>query len=383
MPSRGTCRYESTEAGSRLRLSGVWRLATLGEIHDALCNCLPRDGIGRPLVVEGSALEAIDTSGALALWERLKSAGAEPVEVELAGFGQAQRATLDLVRSRLDEVIGSRAAGDLALGVPPLAPLRGVGASAVSFWRLVLGNVEWLGRVVVALAQAALQPRRLRTRELFAQLAQVCVDAIPVVALVTFLIGLVIAYLLGLQATQYGAAIFVVDGVALGLAREFSPLIVAVILAGRSGSAFAAQLGTMAITEEIDAIRTLGLSVEQVLIVPRVLALVVAMPLLVFVGDVVGLLGAMTIADHMLGIGPEQFLERLRYALAPRHLVIGLAKAPVFAFAVALIGCRMGMTVSRDARSIGRNTTSTVVQAIVLVIVLDALFAVLLQAIGL
>lgn len=383
MPSSAVCRYEHTDAGSRLRLSGVWRLPTLGALDDSLQGCLPRSGVGRPLVVDGSALEAIDTSGALALWRRLKSVGAEPDEVELDGFGDAQRATLELVRSRLDEVIGARAVGDIAIGAPPLQPLRALGRATVSLGQLVVGNVEWLGRVVLALAQAAMQPRRFRSRELFAQLAQVCVAAIPVVALVTFLIGLVIAYLLGLQATQYGASIFVVDGVALGLTREFSPLIVAVILAGRSGSAFAAQLGTMAITEEIDAIRTLGLSVEQVLIVPRVLALVVAMPLLVFVGDVVGLFGAMTIADHMLDIGPDQFLERLRYALAPRHLVIGLVKAPVFAFAVALIGCRMGMTVSRDARSIGRNTTSTVVQAIVLVIVLDALFAVLLQARGL
>jgi len=380
MPSNG-CRYESSDAGSRLRLSGAWRLAALGSIDDSLQACLPQR-MDQPLVVDGSELAEVDTAGALALWRRLKAAGARPQDVELAGFDDAQRATLELVRSRLDEVIGSGAVGELALGVPPAAPVRALGQAAVSLWQLVVGNVEWLGRVVVALAQAALQPRRLRPRELFAQLAQVCVTAIPVVALVTFLIGLVVAYLLGLQATQYGASIFVVDGVALGLTREFSPLIVAVIVAGRSGSAFAAQLGTMNLTEEIDAIRTLGLSVEQVLLVPRVLALVLAMPLLVFVGDVVGLLGAMTIADHMLDIAPGQFLERLRYALLPRHLLIGLVKAPVFAFAIALIGCRMGMTVSRDARSIGRHTTSTVVQAIVVVIVLDALFAVLLQALG-
>jgi len=383
MPSSGVCRYEYTDAGSRLRLSGTWRLSALHDLSDSLRVSIPRSGIVSPVVVDGSALDAIDTSGALALWQRLVAAGANPDEVELAGFADAQRATVELVRDRLDEVIGSRAVAD-TIGLPPRQdPVSAIGEGVVGLWSLVVGTVEWLGRIVVALVQGVLVPRRLRLRELFAQLAQVCVSAIPVVALVSFLIGLVFAYLLGLQATQYGASIFVVDGVALGLAREFSPLIVAVILAGRSGSAFAAQLGTMRLTEEIDAIRTLGLSVEQVLLVPRVVALVLALPLLVFVGDVVGLLGAMTIADHMLDIGPEQFLERLRYALAPRHLVIGLVKAPVFAFAIALIGCRMGMTVSRDARSIGRNTTSTVVQSIVVVIVLDALFAVLLQALGL
>ncbi len=383
MPSSGICRYESTDAGSRLRLSGAWRLSALGEVSDALHGCVPRSGIPAPVVVDGSALEAIDTTAALALWQRLVAAGADPRQVQLSGFGEAHRSIVELVRDRLDEVLGAQAAGRIVSGPPEIAPVRAVGEGVVSLWQLAVGNVEWLGRVVVALAQAALQPRRLRPRELFAQLAQVCVSAIPVIALVTFLIGLVLAYLLGLQASQYGASIFVVDGVALGLTREFSPLIVAVILAGRSGSAFAAQLGTMNLTEEIDAIRTLGLSVEQVLLVPRVLALVLAMPLLVFVGDAVGLVGAMTIADHMLDISPGQFLDRLRYALLPRHLLIGLVKAPVFGFAIALIGCRMGMTVSRDARSIGRNTTSTVVQAIVVVIVLDALFAVLLQAVGL
>lgn len=380
MPSHGVCRYECTDAGSSLCLSGAWRVAGLSEVFDSLQRCLPQSGITAPVVVDGSALEAIDTSAALALWQRLVAAGADPATVRLAGFDDAHRAIVELVRGRLGEVLAAPAAGP-AGGV--LAPLHTLGEHTLSVWRLITGNVEWLGRIVAALAQAAVRPHRFRSREWFTQLSQVCVSAIPVVALVLFLIGFVVAYLLGLQATQYGANIFVVDGVALGLTREFSPLIVSVILAGRSGSAFAAQLGTMRLTEEIDAIRTLGLSVEQVLIVPRVLALVLALPLLVFVGDVVGLLGAMTIAEHMLDIAPAQFLERLHHALAPRHLVIGLAKAPIFAFAIAVIGCRMGMTVSRDARSIGRNTTSTVVQSIVVVIVLDALFAVLLQALEL
>jgi len=209
------------------------------------------------------------------------------------------------------------------------------------------------------------------------------VNAIPVVALVTFLIGVVMAYMLGLQAEKYGANIFVVDGVALGMAREFSPLIVATIMAGRSGAAFTAQLGTMKLTEEIDAIRTLGLSPAQVLVVPRVLALVLVLPLLVFVGDIAGMAGAMLMANATLDIPPQAFIDRLQVALSPRHYVIGIAKAPVFALFIAVIGCRMGMSVSRDTRSIGINTTSTVVQGIVAVILLDAIFAVVFQELGL
>ena len=190
-------------------------------------------------------------------------------------------------------------------------------------------------------------------------------------------------YMLGLQAEKFGASIFVVDGVALGITREFSPLIVATIMAGRSGAAFTAQLGTMKLTEEIDAIRTLGLDPAQVLVLPRVLALVLTLPLLVFVGNVAGLGGAMLMASATLDLAPQTFIDRLVIALSPRHYVIGIVKAPVFALFIAVIGCRMGMSVSRDTRSIGIHTTSTVVQGIVAVILLDALFAVVLQRLGL
>lgn len=212
------------------------------------------------------------------------------------------------------------------------------------------------------------------------QLGQVFVDAIPVVCLVTLLIGVVIAYLLGLQASQYGASTFVVDGVAIGATREFSPIIVAVIVAGRSGSGFTAQLGAMRLTEEIDAIRTLGLSPTAVLVLPRLVALVVALPLLVFIGDAMSLVGAALVAHPMLDITPAMFVGRLRTALDPSHFLIGLAKAPVFAIVIGVIGCRMGMTAARDTRSVGLATTSTVVQSIVAVILLDAGFAVLFQA---
>ena len=248
---------------------------------------------------------------------------------------------------------------------------------------LLHGHVNFLGATIAALGEAIVHPSRLRMRELTVQLEQTGLNAIPVVALVTTLIGIVITYLLGLQAEKYGANIFVVDGVGIGATREFAPVIVAIIVAGRTGAAFTAQLGSMRLTEEIDAIRTLGLSATQVLVVPRVLALMATLPLLVFVGDVMSLMGAMLIAGPMLDITPAGFLARLRQELDLSHVVIGLAKAPVFALAIAVIGTRMGMTVGRDTRAVGAATTSTVVQSIVAVILLDAAFAVLMQALGL
>ena len=382
----GTCRLDA-QAG-RLRLSGAWRLRQLVALERGLVEVLrvPAGAAsgaersradGAPeLILDGSALEAIDTAGALMLLRRLEEAGLAPERLRLEGFSDSHRRILELVRSRLGEVRPPR-------HIAPRGLLAGVGASTVAMGSLLWAHLGFLGMVAFEIGRLLLRPAALRPRELFAQLRQVCLSAIPVVALVTFLIGTIVAYLLGQQAEQFGANIFVVDGVALGMVREFAPIIVATIVAGRSGAAFTAQLGTMKLNQEIDAIRTLGLSAEQVLVVPRVLALMIALPLLVFVGDLAGLAGAMAVADLMLGITPTTFLERMQSALDVRHYVIGLSKAPVFALFIAVIGCRMGLDVSRDTRAIGLNTTSTVVQCIVVVILLDALFAVLLQELGL
>jgi phospholipid/cholesterol/gamma-HCH transport system permease protein len=368
-----SCSIEPRDGADALVLRGPWRLADARALAEALGALGARLGTVR--AVDGTALDAIDTAGALLVMSRLRAAGADTATLPLAGFDASHARIVEVVRGRLDE-----------LAVPPrprrLGVLARLGRTGHRGGRMIRGHVEFFGRTVVELVRTLGGPGALRQRELFAQLGQAGVTAIPVVALVTFLIGVVFAYLLGLQAEQFGANIFVVDGVALGMTREFSPLIVATIVAGRSGAAFTAQLGTMKLTEETDAIRTLGLSAERVLVMPRVIALLIALPLLVFVGDVAGLAGAMAIASAMLDITPQTFIERLHNALDPRHFLIGVGKAPFFALAIAVIGCRMGMGVERDTRSIGINTTSTVVQSIVAVIVLDAVFAVLFQHLG-
>ncbi|MCX7893340.1 MAG: ABC transporter permease [Burkholderiales bacterium] len=365
-------RIESREGRTTLHLAGEWRVAALAEIDAALAALPPAARID---ALDGAGLEALDTAGALVALRFVQARGGDPAAVALNGFDERRSRVVRLVASRLGDVAGAREtrrAGFFAT----------VGRNAVGIANLLGGHLNFLGQIAVGLAGAIANPRRFRIKELAAQFEQVGINAIPVVALVTFLIGIVFAYLLGLQAEKYGANIFVVDGVALGMAREFSPIIVAVIVAGRSGAAFTAQLGTMRLTEETDAIRVLGLAPMDVLMIPRLVALMVALPLLVFVGNVMGNFGAMFMADTMLGITPTTYLERLQAAVRARHYVVGLAKAPVFAFFIAVIAIRMGMTVSRDTRSIGINTTSTVVQAIVAVILLDAVFAVVFQKLG-
>jgi len=356
-----------------LHLAGRWLLADLRELSAPL-----REALGARAVqqLDGGALEHLDTAAALLLLGALSDAGADLERLQLQRFDPRHAGVVEAVRSRYADTAGD--APRHALGV-----VGHFGKAAVDLGGLLGGHVEFFGRTLVELGRLLLRPHRLRVQELFAQLGQVGVNAIPVVALVTFLIGVVIAYMLGLQAEKYGANIFVVDGVALGMTREFSPLIVATIMAGRSGAAFTAQLGTMKLTEEIDAIRTLGLDVAQVLVMPRVLALVITLPLLVVVGDLAGIAGAALMAHATLDISPPAFMSRLHVALSPRHYVIGIGKAPVFALFIAVIGCRMGMSVSRDTRSIGIHTTSTVVQGIVAVILLDAIFAVIFQELGL
>ena len=367
------CWTEEHAGQAVLHLAGAWHLPALRELSAALRAALPQAAVQR---LDGSALQHIDTAGALLLLDALAAGGADLARLELLQFEPSHARVLDAVRSRY---------ADTTAPAPPraLTALGRFGKTCADLGALLAGHVEFFGRTLFELGRAALRPRLLRLHELFAQLGQVGVNAIPVVVLVTFLIGVVMAYMLGLQAEKYGANIFVVDGVALGMTREFSPLIVAVIMAGRSGAAFTAQLGTMKLTEEIDAIRTLGLDPAQVLVLPRVLALVVTLPLLVFVGDVAGIAGAALMANATLDITPQAFANRLQAALSPRHYVIGIAKAPVFALFIAVIGCRMGMSVSRDTRSIGIHTTSTVVQGIVAVILLDAVFAVVLQSLEL
>lgn len=363
---------EAPDGRTSLRLIGAWRLQHLAQIEAAL------QGLALPpaAVIDGSALAEIDSASALVLLRAVRRAQGPAGSLDWVGFSAVNGRIIERVRAQLE-------AAPPALAMRRETVLAHLGRQASLLAVLLVGHLNFLGATVAAMGEALRSPGRLRRRELTVQIEQAGLAAIPVVALVTMLIGVVIAYLLGLQAEKYGANIFVVDGVGIGATREFAPIIVAVIVAGRSGAAFTAQLGSMRLTEETDAIRTLGLSPMQVLVVPRVLALMISLPLLVFVGDVMSMVGAMAIAGPMLDIAPPAFLARLREALDARHVLVGLVKAPVFALVVAVIGARMGMTVGRDTRALGAATTSTVVQSIVAVILLDALFAVLLQALDL
>jgi phospholipid/cholesterol/gamma-HCH transport system permease protein len=355
-------KLEAKGAEATLHLAGDWRLSQLPAIAEA-CAALDLAAIGQ-LTLDGARLEGLDSSGAMLLVQRLQ---AENLEPQLANFESRHQSLFSLVAQRL---------------APEPAPTRGyriwlhaLGRGTTRVLRAAQHQLAFLGRTGEALGELLAHPTRLRPRELLVQLQVVGLEGMVIVALMTFLIGVVFAYLLGIQIEKYGANIFIVDGVAIAVCRELAPMLTAVLVAGRSGAAFTAQIGAMKVTEEIDAIATLGLSPYQVLVLPRLLAILVAMPLLTFFGDIMGLLGAAVVAAQQLDITFYTFFSRLQDVLPLDSVFFGLYKAPAFAAAIALIACRNGFAVSRDARSVGEGTTRTVVQSLVAVILINAAYA--------
>jgi phospholipid/cholesterol/gamma-HCH transport system permease protein len=349
-------------------------LIASGDWHAESASALPTLAGKSVRILDGAGITQLDTNGAWLLLAAARLQAGDPMP-ELRGFQPRHLSMLQLVAQHRDAA------------APRSAPRQGgvfelTGRGAEAMWGHLVGLLDFIGRLAVELARLAGRPERWRWREFGAQVRDAFVGAIPIVAGMLFLLGVVFAYLLGDQARQYGANIFVVDGVLLAVLREVSPVIVAVLVAGRTGAAITAQIGTMKVTEEIDAIITLGLSPLAVLVIPRLLALLIALPLLVFIGDLAGIAGGMLVAQQQLDISYPMFIDRMADVLLLKTLLVGLGKAPVFAVFIALIACRMGLAVSRDARSVGANTTSTVVQSLVAIIILNAIFAVAFVRLG-
>lgn len=368
-----------------LALSGAWTALGLGAMEQQLQAL--RWPAGGDVVVDGSGLKALDTAGAWLLQGlRLRLAreqqvtltwqGLPPACAKLLAVVERQRQQADTAPDRLPAV-----ASAAAHRFP--AALEQLGQASVAMLRQTGALLGFVGENAVAMAGCVAHPSRLRWRPVLFNIRLAGFDALPIVGLLSFLLGVVVAYQGADQLRRYGANIFVVDLVGVSMLREFAPLITAIIVAGRSGSAYAAQIGTMAVTEEIDALRTMGLAPLEVLVLPKVIALVIALPLLTFFADVLGVAGGMVMARSQLGVGFPEFAERFVKAVSVTSYFVGLAKAPVFAALIATIGCFQGFQTRGGADSVGRHTTRAVVQAIFAVIVADALFSVAFSALGL
>jgi len=348
---------------NRLLLAGRWTLAEAGPRQAALA----RDwsAIGE---IDALAIDRLDSAGALLVVQLLARLKLDLSKVSLNPSHKALLAAI-AAASQIDGMVPEPHRGVRDL-------LARVGFTTVGLWIQTRSLLGFIGLSLATLARSALHPARLRITAMVHHIEATGLDAVPLIAVLCFLIGAVVAFLGSTVLATYGATIFVVELVGFSFLREFGVLLTAIVVAGRTASAFTAQIGAMKSREEIDAIRTLGLDPMELLVLPRLLALLVAMPLLTFLAMIAGIAGGLSVAALSLDITPEAFLTRFHETVALRHLLVGLAKAPLFAVVIALIGCLEGFKVEGTAQSVGERTTSSVVQSISSVIVLDALAAV-------
>jgi phospholipid/cholesterol/gamma-HCH transport system permease protein len=367
-----TVLLEPEQAGDALvlRMRGAWRIDNIAEIEAAL----------RELDVEGAtqvrvdcaALEALDLSAAWLLQQHIERAQAQGARIEIVGEVPEHFAFIR-------EVIERGAPGG-EIEPPSRRNVREaivwVGRMAVLQLHQARQAMIFLGRMAMTGLRALRSVHHLRVASITRHVYETGIQAIPIVALIAFLISVIVAYLGAQQLQQFGAEIFTVDLVAISVLREMGVLLTAIIVAGRSGSAFAAEIGVMRLNDEIDALQSMGVDYFEVLVLPRIIGLVIALPLLTIVADAMGLAGGALLSAALLDINLTQFIPRVQDALAPTTFWAGLIKAPIFAILIAMVGCYRGLQVRDSSRELGRLTTVAVVQSIFLVIFADAVFAI-------
>jgi phospholipid/cholesterol/gamma-HCH transport system permease protein len=363
---------ESRREGSQLELTlrGAWGARGIAAIRAEIA-ALDLPDTGEVAIVTGTA-EAMDLAGAWALDDLTRRLAAQGIALR---FADGEPQALQLVRSALHADPAARPA---ALREDTLyTPVAKLGRTAVERVQEARDGLAYLGRVSVVFLKALLHWRRLRPISIARHVYDTGITAIPIVSLIAFLMAIIVGYLSASQLRSYGAEVYVVDLVTVGVLRELGVLLTAIIVAGRTGSSFAAEIGSMKLNDEIDALDAIGVDEIEVLVLPRVLGLMIALPLLTFIADLIGLAGGALLCQVQLDMPLQQFLGRANDAIAATTFWAGLIKAPVFAILIALAGTYRGLQVRDSSRELGRLTTVAVVQAIFMVLLADALFAVL------
>jgi phospholipid/cholesterol/gamma-HCH transport system permease protein len=361
---------QQTGDGLTLRLSGDWRIENIAQIEAALAQFSVQGH--RRLLVDCQHLESLDLSGAWLLQQRLEAVKAAGGAVDFAGQPPSHFKFIDEIAAREEaqEPVAAARPRSLRSG------LAWIGRTSVRHVRQGEEAVGFFGRIAVTLVRALRSVRHLRLPSIARHVYETGIQAIPIVSLIAFLISVIIAYLSAQQLQQFGAEIYTVDLVSIAVLREMGVLLTAIIVAGRSGSAFAAEIGVMQLNEEVDALQSMGVDYFEVLVLPRLIGLFIALPLLTIVADAMGLAGGALLSNWLLGISLDQFIPRVQAALAPTTFWAGLIKAPVFALLIAMVGTYRGMQVRDSSRELGRLTTTAVVESIFLVIFADAIFAI-------
>jgi phospholipid/cholesterol/gamma-HCH transport system permease protein len=358
--------------GNAALARGYWTVRHLNGLAERL------DRLAWPagdLRLELAGIHRMDTGGALLLHRLRKKLEDRGCQVTFSGLSAEAAGLLELV-------------SDTAAALPAMPPatrisaLESLGRNSLTTLHHSLGMLGFIGETAAAGSRLLLQPARIRWVAIAHELGEAGHKALGIVGLLAFLLGIVIAYQGGVQLRQYGASIFVADLVGLSMLRELAPILTAIIVAGRTGSAYTAQIGTMQVTEEVDALKVMGVPPQELLVLPKLLALLIALPLLTVYADVMGVFGGMVMASVQLDIAYTTYMDRLSVALTLDSYLVGVGKAPVFAAVIATIGCYQGFRVHGSAESVGRRTTVSVVQSILAVIVIDAAFSVAFSYLG-
>lgn len=348
----------------QLVCQGEWDLANIAALKKALTKTtFPSSG---DITIDGKGITKLDTSGAWLLSQTLKKG----LKTHLENFSEQHKKLLSIIQKEM---------GSLTEIPPPAAstPLATLGKYTTQLAAEVRDYCTFTGQVSIDALRVLKKPSHIRWNAVAGIIEKTGYYALPIIALLSFMIGVVIAYQMGIQLRSYGANIYIVDLMGLAVLREFGPLLTAIMVAGRTGAAFTAQLGTMKFNQEIDALNTMGVTPAELLILPRIVGLFIALPLLTIWADIFGILGGMVMSNNMLHITWYDFLSRFEAEIPTRALLIGLGKAPVFALLIASIGCFEGMRVEDNADSIGKQTTRSVVLAIFCIIIADAIFSII------
>ncbi|MDA9499695.1 MlaE family ABC transporter permease [Bradyrhizobium sp. CCBAU 11357] len=374
----GDPKLERIARGNALALcaTGTWTASFAPVLERMVTEAEKLAGTPQSIFIDVSEVAKLDTFGAWLIERLRRSLTKGPVEAQIAGLSANYSSLVDEVRRvRAAAMVDSNP-------ITISGMLEQIGRAVAGVAGTVAGLVDMLGAVLAAWFRVLIHPRSLRLTSTVHHMEQVCWRAVPIIVLITFLIGCIIAQQGIFHFRRFGADIFVVDMLGVLVLREIGVLLVAIMVAGRSGSAYTAELGSMKMREEIDALRTMGFDPIEVLVLPRMMALVLALPILAFLGAMAALYGGGLVAWLYGGVQPEAFLLRLRDAISIDHFIVGIVKAPVMAAVIGIVACVEGLAVQGSAESLGQHTTASVVKGIFFVIVMDGIFAIFFASIG-
>ena len=364
-PSTGFIEIKQEQNQTSLVLTGQWTVGNAAPIEEAIRAAKQKTG-EQAFEVSGEGLEKLDKSGAILLKKIL------PGKKLPSHLTQEQRALLEFLPGFSEYKPSAKEKKPRAVAFFSL-----IGEKTVTSLHFLHDIISFIGQISICFFRNCLRPGHFRLPSVIRHIDETGIRALPIVGLLAVLISMVISYQGAVQLKKFGADIYTIDLTVISLLREMGVLVTAIMVAGRSGSAFAAELGVMKLREEVNALKTMGMDPIEVLVLPRVIALVIALPLLTLLADVIGLAGGSVMSYSLINVSLHQYIERVQATATPTMFFVGLVKAPVFAFLIAVIGCYQGLDVSGSAESIGKKTTLSVVQAIFLVIMADAFFSVI------